>query len=60
MATKSTTKSVMGRPKKKAANRRSVIVQFRCTAEEKIDLEKAARKEGQKLSDYLRQRALQA
>jgi len=47
-----------GRPKKKAKERRSLIVQFRCTEKEKSQLISKAESMGKELSDYLRESIL--
>ena len=49
-----------GRPEKPQKEKRSVVVQFRCTTDEKKLLDMAAKKSGQKLSDWLRENVLLA
>jgi len=47
-----------GRPELPQKEKRSVVVQFRCTIAEKRGLDKAAKNEGAKLSDWIRQQAI--
>lgn len=47
-----------GRPELPDNERRSVVVQFRCTEKEKEKLVRAAKRANEKLSDWLRGRAI--
>lgn len=49
-----------GRPELTNSEKRSVITQFRCTPDERKLMESAAETNGQGLSDWLREQALQA
>lgn len=57
-----TTKKVIkrGRPELEDSEKRSVIVQFRVTPEEREQLEKAADTTDKRLSDWLRDQAVRA
>ncbi len=48
----------MGRPEMGASERKNVVAQFRVTPAERKRLDSAAKKDGKKLSDWLRERAL--
>jgi hypothetical protein len=50
--------SKRGRPELSEGQKKSVITQFRCTAEEKARFEQAALMAGKSLSDWLRERAV--
>ena len=52
--------SKVGRPELEDSEKRSVIVQFRVTAEEKEQLENAASTQEKRLSDWLRDQAVRA
>jgi len=58
MTTKKTSKR--GRPELEDGEKRSVIVQFRVTPEERESLEKAADTQDKRLSDWLRDQAVRA
>ncbi|MDB4223817.1 hypothetical protein N9850_08590 [Granulosicoccus sp.] len=47
-----------GRPELPKKEKRSVVVQFRCTESERLELEKAAVKVDKSLSDWLRDTAI--
>jgi hypothetical protein len=47
-----------GRPELEDSEKRSLIIQFRCTSEEKQLMEKAAEHNGKRLSDWLRDQAV--
>lgn len=46
--------SKRGRPELPDSEKRSVITQFRCTPDERERLEQAAKTQGKRLSDWLR------
>jgi len=48
-----------GRPELPDSERRSVVVQFRCTESERSLMNKAAEKEDKSLSDWLRDTAME-
>lgn len=50
----------LGRPTIPAEEKRDQIVQFRCTAGERAEIEQAAEKSERRLSDWLRDLALRA
>ena len=49
-----------GRPSLPIEEKRSVVVQFRCTPTERKILEKTAKSKGMKLSDWLRKSVLKS
>lgn len=49
-----------GRPKLPDEHKRDELAQFRCTSEEKLSFEQAAKKAEKSLSDWLRDQAVKA
>lgn len=53
------TSATRGRPELPDKDKRSVVTQFRCTPSEKRVIDRAARLAGLRVSDWLREKAMQ-